>query len=61
MKKMFTSLLFAVAAIVPLQVVETDSHNNRLFFTVGESDDITQVPLMLHLENPSIGITAVEM
>ena len=34
MKKMFTILLFAVAAIVPLQVVETDSHNNRLFFTV---------------------------
>lgn len=61
MKKIFTLLLFAVAAIVPLQVVETDSHNNRLFFTVGESDDITQVPLMLHLENPSIGITAVEM
>lgn len=61
MKKMFTSLLFAVAAIVPLQAVETDSHDNRLFFTVEESDDITQVPLMLHLENPSIGITAVEM
>ena len=33
-KKMFTSLLFAVAAIVPLKAVETDSHDNRLFFTV---------------------------
>ena len=61
MKKFFTSLMLALATIVPLQAVETDSHDNRLFFAVGESDDITQVPLLLHLENPSIGITAVEM
>lgn len=61
MKKVLLNLLLASVSIFALQAVETDEHNNRLYFTVGECDDLTQVPVLLHLENPTVAITAVEM
>lgn len=61
MKKLLISFLFAFMAWGPMQAVETDSHDNQLYFTVGESKDLTLVPISLHLENPSIDITAIEM
>ena len=61
MKKGLILLLLAMVAISPLQAEESTSHDNRLYVTIGESEDISRVPVTLHLENPSIGITAVEM
>ena len=61
MKKGLILLLLALLVISPLQAQESTSHDNRLYISVGESEDISRVPITLHLENPSIGITAVEM
>ena len=61
MKKGLILLLLALVAVSPLQAQESTSHDNRLYVTIGESEDISRVPVTLHLENPSIGITAVEM
>lgn len=61
MRKILTSLLLAGLTAVPLRAAETASHDNRLYFVVGESDDISKIPISLHLENPSISITAIEM
>ncbi len=61
MKKVLLNFLLVLSMVMPLQAVETDSHDNRLYITVGESSDLTQVPLTLHLENPTIAITAVEV
>ena len=61
MKKILTMLLFASIVAMPLKAVEVGSHDNRLFFAVDECEDITRVPISLHLENPSIDITAIEM
>ncbi len=61
MKKVLLNFLLVLSAILSLQAVETDSHDNRLYITVGESGDLTQVPISLHLENPTIAITAIEM
>ena len=62
MKKFLSSLLlFTLIAWAPIKAVESDTHDNRLYFAVGECDDITRVPISLHLENPSIDITAIEM
>ncbi len=61
MKKVLLNFLLVLVAILPLQAVETDSHDNRLYITIGESSDLSQVPITLYLENPTIAITAVEM
>ncbi len=61
MKKVLLNFLLVLSVVVPLQAVETDSHDNRLYITVGESSDLTQVPITLYLENPTIAITAEEM
>lgn len=46
---------------MPLYTIETESHDNRLYITVNECEDITRVPISIHLENPTINITAIEM
>lgn len=61
MKKFLTSLLFALMAWILIQAVEGESHDNRLYFAVEECEDITRVPISLHLENPTIDVTAIEM
>lgn len=61
MKKILLSLLTLFSGLLSLQAAEADSHNNRLYFTVAETADITHVPIILHVENPSINITAVEL
>ena len=61
MNKFLTFLLLALITWMPMQAIETDSHDNRLYFAVEKCDDITRVPISLHLENPSIDITAIEM
>ena len=39
----------------------SQTHDNRLYLTVGEVTENNQVELSLHLENPSIALTAVEL
>ena len=60
MKKILT-LLFVSIVAMPLLAIETESHDNRLYFDIGECDDLSLVPITLYLENPSINITAIEM
>ena len=57
LKQMFLMLAFLLA--LPLSAQDA-THNNRLYFTIGETGDLTKVPLMLHLDNPTIDITAAE-
>lgn len=57
LKQMFLMLAFLLA--LPLSAQDV-THNNRLYFTIGETGDLTKVPLMLHLDNPTIDITAAE-
>ena len=40
---------------------ENSTHDNRLYFTIDNSTNLTRVPISLHLENPTVSITAVEM
>lgn len=39
----------------------SQTHDNRLYLTVGEVTENNQVELSLHLENPTIALTAVEL
>ena len=39
----------------------SQTHDNRLYLTVGEVTENNQVELSLHLENPAIALTAVEL
>ena len=57
LRKLFYLLTFLL--VLPLSAQET-LHDNRLYFTIGETNDLTKVPLMLHLDNPTTDITAVE-
>ena len=57
LRKLFYLLTFL--SVLPLSAQET-LHDNRLYFTIGETNDLTKVPLMLHLDNPTTDITAVE-
>ena len=57
LKQMF--LILALLLALPLSAQDA-THNNRLYFTIGETGDLTKVPLMLHLDNPTIDITAAE-
>ena len=54
-----TNLIIALLLALPLSAQDA-THNNRLYFTIGETGDLTKVPLMLHLDNPTIDITAAE-
>ena len=54
-----TNLIIALLLALPLSAQDA-THNNRLYFTIGETDDLTKVPLVLHLDNPTIDITAAE-
>lgn len=54
-------LLFLFALLLSAQLsAQEATHNNRLYFTIGETKDLTKVPLMLYLDNSTIDITAVE-
>ena len=57
LKQMFLMLAFLLA--LPLSAQDA-MHDNRLYITIGETSDLTKVPLMLHLDNPTIDITATE-
>ena len=57
LRKLFYLLTFL--SVLPLSAQET-LHDNRLYFTIGETNDLAKVPLMLHLDNPTIDITATE-
>ena len=57
LKQMFLMLAFLLA--LPL-LAQDATHNNRLYITIGETGNLTKVPLMLHLDNPTIDITAAE-
>ena len=61
MKKFITTLLFVLATCITTTAAETDLHDNKLYIAVGESEDLSQVPIDLHLENPTINITAIEL
>ena len=54
-------IFLAAQFSVALHSGETTAHDNRLYITLGESDDITHIPLTLHIENPTVDITALEM
>lgn len=45
---------------VSVQAEDAATHDNRMYFTISESSDLSQVPITLHLNNPTIAITAVE-
>ena len=47
--------------VIPMRAEENCTHDNRLYFTIDNSTDLTRVPISLHLENPTVSITAVEM
>ena len=59
MKRTLQTLLLALVALPML--AQTEEHDNRLYLTVGEVTENNQVELSLHLENPSIALTAVEL
>lgn len=61
MKKFITTLLFVLATCITTTAADTDSHDNKLYIAVGKSDDLSQVPISLHLENPTIDVTAIEL
>ena len=61
MKNILAIFLFASIFTMPLHAIETESHDNRLYITIDKCENITQVPISLHLENPTIDITAIEM
>ena len=54
-----TNLIVALLLALPLSAQDA-MHDNRLYITIGETSDLTKVPLMLHLDNPTIDITATE-
>ena len=58
MKRTLQTLLLALVALPML--AQAAEHDNRLYLTMGEITE-NQVELSLHLENPSIALTAVEL
>ncbi len=60
MKKLWISIVLAIFAALSLRAAETASHSNRLYFTIDLNANPEQVPVTLYLENPTIGLTAVE-
>ena len=59
MKRALQTLFLALVALPML--AQTEEHDNRLYLTVGEVTENNQVELSLHLENPAIALTAVEL
>ena len=57
MKRTLQLILSLVVALPML----SQTHDNRLYLTVGEVTENNQVGLSLHLENPAIALTAVEL
>lgn len=53
--------LLATQFVAPIHSEETTLHDNRLYITIGQSEDLTRVPITLHLENPTIELTALEV
>ena len=53
-----TTLILSLLVALPMLA---QTHDNRLYLTVGEITENNQVELSLHLENPSIALTAVEL
>ncbi len=41
------------------QAEDTATYDNRLYITIGSTDDLPRVPITLHLENPTIDIMPV--
>lgn len=60
MKRILTILFVSIVAI-PLHAIETEVHDNRLYISIDDCENISRVPISLHLENPTIDITAIEM
>ena len=58
MKRTLQTLLLALVALPML--AQAEEHDNRLYLTVGEITE-NQVELSLHLANPTIALTAVEL
>ena len=52
-----TTLILSLLVALPMLA---QTHDNRLYLTVGEITD-NKVELSLHLENPTIALTAVEL
>ena len=59
MKRTLQTLLLALVTLPVL--VQAAEHDNRLYLTVDEITENRQVELSLHLENPTIALTAVEL
>ena len=59
MKRALQTLFLALVALPML--AQTEEHDNCLYLTVGEVTENNQVELSLHLENPAIALTAVEL
>ena len=53
-----TTLILSLLVALPMLA---QTHDNRLYLTVGEITENNQVELSLHLENPTIALTAVEL
>ena len=53
-----TTLILSLLVARPMLA---QTHDNRLYLTMGEITENNQVELSLHLENPSIALTAVEL
>lgn len=53
-----TTLILSLLVALPML---SQTHDNRLYLTVGEVTENNQVELSLHLENPTIALTAVEL
>ena len=59
MKRALQTLFLALVALPML--AQTEEHDKCLYLTVGEVTENNQVELSLHLENPAIALTAVEL
>lgn len=61
MKKLIVSATAALMTILSVGATDVAEHNNRLYITVGEVSDLSQVPIELYLEHPNADITAMEV
>lgn len=61
MNKRLLSIIIGIVAVLSAGASEITSHDNRLYITVGDFSDISQVPVHLYLASPTIDITAVEL
>ncbi len=59
MKKVLLNFLLTLSAMMSAQAEDTATHDNRLYITIGSTNDLTRVPITLHLENPTIDLMPV--